>query len=656
MDSSHGRAHVCLRAYQVDAIERVEHRIRAGVRRIVIVAPTGAGKSTVAGQIIVDAFARGQRSLFLAHRRELILQAYRRFIQMGVPEQQVGVVMGNDPRRRPGAMVQVASVDTLRNRAKPVADVVFVDEAHRALSHTHSDIAAHYPDAVHFGLTATPYRADGKGLGDAYDELVVVSTPKQLIAEGYLVEPRVFTVPRSALPDLSSVRVRGGDYDESALATAVDRQTLVGNIVEHWQKHASGIRTVAFAVSVAHSKHIVDRFNEAGVRAEHLDGTTPTGERDAILRRLDSGETLVVGNCGVLCLDEKTEILTSIGWVGIDAMTDRHLVANWDDEQVTFEPPRQVICRRRLGNERMVTLRGPLFDVRVTEGHRIVHRRIGDAPWQKTAARDLVGKCGFELPTGTPTTWLPVGDCRFDFDPKPSDERVWCVRTRTGNIITRRNGCVVVLGNCEGWDEPAVKCAILARPTKSTGLYLQQAGRILRPWNDQRAIILDHGGCVLEHGLPQDDRAFSLESQKKKRAKDTESDIPVKTCEQCYAVLPSATRVCPECGFVFEAQSDVPEESNATLVEVTESPLDEMRAEWHRLRAIAAAKGYKPGWAYYRFKDTFGRPPPKDISSPKTLTEQDKRAVFERIQRKENNDAWARTLFRMEFGEAAPQL
>src|SRR5205823_1815859 len=114
-------------------------------------------------------------------------------------------------------------------------------------------------------------------------------SPRQLIAEGYLVEPRVFTVPRSSLPDLSGVRVRGGDYDEAALAAAVDRQKLVGNLVEHWFEHAEGLRTVAFAVSVAHSKHIVERFVQAGVPAEHLDGTTPTAERDAILARLESG-------------------------------------------------------------------------------------------------------------------------------------------------------------------------------------------------------------------------------------------------------------------------------------------------------------------------------------------------------------------------------
>ena len=186
------------------------------------------------------------------------------------------------------------AIDTLRHRAKPLADLVIVDEAHRALAKSYREVAAAYPDAVHLGLSATPYRADGQGLGDAYDDLVVVSTPAQLIAEGFLVEPRVFTVRPSELPDLSGVRTRRGDYDERALAAAVDRQPLVGNIVEHWQRLADGRRTVAFAVSVEHSRHIAERFREAGIAAEHLDGTTTPLERDAILRRLERGETRVV--------------------------------------------------------------------------------------------------------------------------------------------------------------------------------------------------------------------------------------------------------------------------------------------------------------------------------------------------------------------------
>ncbi len=450
-----------LRPYQQAAVNELRARLRSGVRRVVIVAPTGSGKTVLAAYLIARAVERGSPVLFIAHRRELIGQAFTRLLGVGVPESHLGVMMGADPRRRPGAPVQVASVDTLRHRAKPRAEVVFVDECHRALAKSYRDIAGAYPDAIHLGLTATPFRANGAGLGDAYDDLLVVASPRQLIAEGHLVEPRVYTVPAESLPDLSAVRVKRGDYDQRALAEAVDSKALVGNLVEHWMRHAQGVRTVAFAVSVAHSQHIAEQFRQAGVAAEHLDGATPADERDAILARLESGETTVVS-------------------------------------------------------------------------------------------------------------------------------------------------CAMLLS--EGWDQPSVKCAILARPTRSTGLYLQQAGRILRPFNGQRAIILDHGGCVLEHGLPQDDRVFTLEGATKKRGGT--SAAPVRTCPSCFAVLPMSTRVCPECDAVLIEQADVPKEREGTLVEVR--PDDLKRIELERLRAVAAERGYKPGWVYYRFKERFGEAPPRD--------------------------------------------
>jgi len=471
---------VSLRPYQVQAIDNLQAHTRQGTRRVLITAPTGAGKSTIAGGVILSAFAEGQRALFIAHRRELILQMYRRLLDMGLPAQDVGILMASDPRRKPQARVQVASIDTLRQRQLPPADLVFVDECHRAMAATYRRIAAAYPQAVHVGLTATPYRADGQGLRDAYDVIVPVATPRQLIAEGYLVEPRVFTVPPASLPDLSGVRVRGGDYDEQALEEAVNRASLVGSLVQHWMAHAQGIRTVVFAVSIAHSRHIVDCFLKAGIPSEHLDGGTPTAERDAILGRLERGETMVVGS---------------------------------------------------------------------------------------------------------------------------------------------------VMTLCEGWDQPSVKCAILARPTKSTGLYLQQAGRILRPWNGLRAILLDHAGCVLEHGLPQDERPFSLDGA----GKIDKKDLPKKprVCPSCQAVVPLRVLCCPECKKPMPVVLEMPEETAGELVEA--APEHPHRAVWDELCATAAAKNYRRGWVYHAYKARFGCKPPKQFVVPPLPSDQDA-ALFDLLR------------------------
>ncbi len=117
-----------LRPYQTEAIARLQHRVDAGARRVLVVSVMGSGKTILAGSIIASAVQEGQRILFLAHRREFINQARRKLLDFGLTPDSVGVVMASDARRRPGAPVQVASVDTLRHRARPAADLVFVDE------------------------------------------------------------------------------------------------------------------------------------------------------------------------------------------------------------------------------------------------------------------------------------------------------------------------------------------------------------------------------------------------------------------------------------------------------------------------------------------------------------------------------------------------
>lgn len=288
-----------LRAYQLDAVERVRVKIRGGRRRILVVAPTGAGKTVIFAHVITKAIANGSPVLVMAHRVELIDQTVQKLLAAGVPPEQVGVIRGKDPRTNPRAMVQVASIDTLRNRKRPPAKLVVIDECHRSLSESYRLISAEYPDAVHLGFTATPWRLDGKGLGRMYEEIVVVTTVQRLIDDEFLVQPLVFSHPERA--DLSAISTRGGDYNEDQLAAAVDKAPLIGRIVEHWRRHADGLRTIAFAASVAHSIHIRDAFLAAGIRAEHIDGETAEGVRRAVLARFTSGETLVVTNCGVLC-------------------------------------------------------------------------------------------------------------------------------------------------------------------------------------------------------------------------------------------------------------------------------------------------------------------------------------------------------------------
>ena len=209
---------------------------------------------------------------------------------------------------------------------------------------------------------------------------------------------------------------------------------------------------------------------------------------------------------------------------------------------------------------------------------------------------------------------------------------------------------------CEGFDSPPVKCAILARPTKSTGLYLQMAGRILRPWQDQSAIILDHAGCVMEHGLPQQDRTFSLETRRKKQGQGA-TEPPAKVCIECFAIVPLSVRVCPECGAQLSVGRDDVEETPEELVEVTVD--DVQRLEWQRLQALASLRGYKPGWAIHRFREKFGEAPSASVRASAAPIEdqaEQRRAVYDAMLEEEGgNSAWAAVRFRADTGQSAPR-
>ena len=288
-----------LRPYQTDIAAEFERHVDRGDRSILLVAPTGSGKTVIASAIIASTT---RRVLVVAHRREIVNQTSDKLTARGVAH---GIIQaGDDDKLRPQARVQVASIQTLHARAirsstmlMPLADLLIIDEAHHACAMTYQKVIEAYPDAIVLGLTATPCRGDGRGLGGIFETLIECPQIPELIEGKYLVRSRIYAPVE---PDLHGVKTQAGDYVENQLADRMDRPKLIGDIVTHWHKFGERRKTVAFACSVGHSVHITDEFIKAGVRAEHLDGTTSKDEREAILARLASGETEVVANCMVL--------------------------------------------------------------------------------------------------------------------------------------------------------------------------------------------------------------------------------------------------------------------------------------------------------------------------------------------------------------------
>lgn len=293
------------RGYETTAVREIRAALHAH-RRVVAVGPTGCGKTVIAAMLIEQAL--GLRVLFVAHKHELIDQAHAQLAAHGI---EAGVIMAQDERIHgtgrmdPTARVQVASVQTVARRGGPErVDLIVFDEAHRVMAASYQRIAETYPDAMILGLTATPLRMDGKGLGEFFREMVTIATPSDLYAAGYLAKPRVYVAPDGVLAELrkrtKGASISGGDYTGPALARIVDSTALVGSVVSEAIRLAPGVPKVVFAGSVKHSQALCARFKRHGIKAAHLDGETNPHERVRILDDLRAGRIEVVCNVGVL--------------------------------------------------------------------------------------------------------------------------------------------------------------------------------------------------------------------------------------------------------------------------------------------------------------------------------------------------------------------
>lgn len=306
-----------LRDYQQDLVARTGQALRR-VRRVLVVLPPGGGKTVIAA-FIAQAFAsRGQQTFFNCHRSELLKQTSGTFNDCGLPHSFIAA-------GRPmyvNAQVQVCSIDTLKNRILklPQPKVVIWDECHHIGAAGWAAIMEAWPDAYHIGLTGTPWRLDGTGLGEYFDEMVLGPTAAELIAMGNLAPYEIFA---PSAPDMKGVRKQMGDFAKKDAAERMTAPKLIGDIVKHWKKNAEGLLTVGYAVNVAHSRFMTDLFNQNGIPAAHLDGGTDDGERTRVIQSYADGKVKVLWNVGLF-----GEGFDLSAWAGRPVTIDAAILAN----------------------------------------------------------------------------------------------------------------------------------------------------------------------------------------------------------------------------------------------------------------------------------------------------------------------------------------
>lgn len=287
-----------LRVGQQDTRKKIDDAL-SSVRRIVYVDFMGAGKTVVLADLIRQFTTTGKRVLFLVSRGMLLKQAKRQLLAAGVPESAIGVTWANHAGFNLRAPIQIATVQTLARREAPKnIGLIIVDEGHHAPAGQHKKVLGWYPKAKLILATATPIY-NGKTLHGHADKLVIGERVEDLIEDGWLVRPEIWTREDAWLPQ-GLRKGKDGDFSSKAAALSMSGSTIVGGIPAAWKKHAEGMPTLGVAATQEQARGLVEACNDAGVASETLFAEDDESAREAKLARLASGETKIIWTCDVL--------------------------------------------------------------------------------------------------------------------------------------------------------------------------------------------------------------------------------------------------------------------------------------------------------------------------------------------------------------------
>jgi DNA repair protein RadD len=293
-----------LRGYQMQAVEGIRESYKAGNKRTLLVMPTGLGKTETFIFMAMAAISKGKRVYFLVHKKNLVKQISERCKKYGLRH---GFISGNRPKQY-YLNAQVCSVQSLKNRLLevPKPDWLIIDEAHHANAGTWRSILEFYGDTVHvLGVTATPWRGDGQGLGDVFYDMFLGPTPAEGVKLGALVMPEYYNF--HPLANFDKIKKnKDGDYNTEQLFKEMDKPAITGNAVDEYRRLASGQPAIYSCVNIKHAENVAAAFRSVGYNATAVHGNLEDAEIEQAFRQLASGEIHVITFCDLI--SEGTDI------------------------------------------------------------------------------------------------------------------------------------------------------------------------------------------------------------------------------------------------------------------------------------------------------------------------------------------------------------
>lgn len=271
--------------YQQKLVNEARQKLAHNDKGVMLISPAGSGKSVVIAEIARLTTEKGNRVLFMVHRKELIAQMTESFKQQDVDM----------------SLCTLMTVRRVANRLKtlPKPSLIITDETHHSRAKSYRKVYDYYSDVPRLGFTASPWRMNHKGFTDIYDDYVEGPTVQWLIKHNHLAPFHYYS---PVLTDFKSDKLKTnstGDFTENSIDEALGK-TIFGDVYQKWQKYAEGQKTIIYCHSIEYSKSVADYFTKQGIKAVHVDSKTPSAERDQIMQDFKDGKILVLCNVDLI--------------------------------------------------------------------------------------------------------------------------------------------------------------------------------------------------------------------------------------------------------------------------------------------------------------------------------------------------------------------